>query len=135
MHIRRGLFIMFSEKLKQIRKLKKLKQKDVAQYLSLERSTYTGYETGKSKPTFEKLIELADFFDISVDYLLGRSNNPILFDVTYDMEDDFDLYAMKIAEDSSVFNDYMAMEYEDKKAVNEFIEARMLLHESSRNKE
>ncbi|MFZ7132515.1 MAG: helix-turn-helix domain-containing protein [Eubacteriales bacterium] len=125
---------MFSERLKQTRKLKCLKQKDVAQYLCLDRSTYAGYESGKNKPSFEKLIELADLLNVSVDYLLGRSDNPILLNITYEIEDDFDLYELTIAEDLSVFDKYVTMDKDDKKAVSEFIEARILLRESGKGK-
>lgn len=125
---------MFSEKLKQTRKIKNLKQKDVAESLCLERSTYAGYETNKNKPSFEKLVELADFFNVSIDYLLDRTENPILLNIPYQIEDDIDLHELKIAEDLAVFRKYMTMENEDKKAVIEFIEARILLHKSNNNK-
>lgn len=125
---------MFSERLKQTRKIKNLKQKDVAQSLCLDRSTYAGYETGKNKPSFEKLIELGDLFNVSIDYLLGRTDNPLILKITYDIEEDFDLYTLKVAEDLSAFSKYMNMETEDKKAVIEFIEARKLFHEKSINK-
>lgn len=123
---------MFSERLKQTRKFKKLSQKDVAHHLCIDRTTYTNYEIGKSKPTFEKLVEIADFFNVSVDYLLGRTNNPIVFNVTYECEEDLNDYTMKVSEDLSVLNDYMVMEKEDKKAVREFIKARKLLSEKDR---
>ena len=126
---------MFSERLKQTRKLKKLNQKDVAQYLCIDRTTYTNYEIGKSKPTFEKLVEIADFFNVSVDYLLGRTNNPVIFNVTYEREEDLHNYVMKVSEDLSVLNDYMVMENEDKKAVREFIKARKLLSEKELEEE
>ncbi len=60
--------------LRKLRKSKKLTQVDVASALKIGRSTYTKYESGKSKPVPEMLIKIADYFDVSVDYLLGRSN-------------------------------------------------------------
>jgi len=125
---------MFSERLKRTRKANNLKQKDVAQSLSLDRSTYAGYETGKNKPSFEKLMELANLFNVSIDYLLGRTDNPLLLKITYEIEEDFDLYTLRVNEDLSVFGKYMAMETEDKQAVVEFIEARVLFHENNNNK-
>lgn len=126
---------MFSQRLTAIRKMKKLKQKDVADTLHLERSTYSGYESGKSKPSIKKLIELADFFNVSTDYLLGRTDNPIILNVIYDVEEDIDLYKIKIAEDISTWDKYISMESSDKKAVNEFIDARLLLNKRNKNKE
>ncbi|MCR4442180.1 MAG: helix-turn-helix transcriptional regulator [Peptococcaceae bacterium] len=63
-----------SEKLKELRTSKKLNQSDVADILKIDRSTYGKYETGDSSPDYEKLIKLADLFDCSVDYLLGRTD-------------------------------------------------------------
>ncbi len=60
--------------LRKLRESKKLTQADVASALEIERSTYTKYESGKSKPDSEMLIKISDFFGVSVDYLLGRSN-------------------------------------------------------------
>ncbi|HBM79340.1 MAG: helix-turn-helix domain-containing protein [Clostridiales bacterium] len=62
----------FNERLKALRNKKNIGQKDIAQALGIERSTYTKYETGKSEPDFEMVKKLADFFKVSVDYLLGR---------------------------------------------------------------
>ncbi len=60
--------------LRKLRESKKLTQADVASALQIGRSTYTKYESGKSKPASEMLIKIADYFGVSVDYLLGLSN-------------------------------------------------------------
>ncbi|EPR07673.1 helix-turn-helix domain-containing protein [Ruminiclostridium papyrosolvens] len=60
--------------LRKLRKSKKLTQADVASALEIGRSTYTKYESGKSKPVSEMLIKIADYFGVSVDYLLGRTD-------------------------------------------------------------
>lgn len=52
---------------------RKLTQKDVALFLGVDRSTYNKYETGDSEPNFDTICRLADFFDVSVEYLMGRS--------------------------------------------------------------
>lgn len=62
----------FGEKLKELRKLKKVKQTDVAEYLGLTSRNYQDYEYGKVDPPTSKTIALADYFDVPVDYLLGR---------------------------------------------------------------
>lgn len=51
---------------------RKLTQKDVALFLGVDRSTYNKYETGDSEPNFDTICRLADFFDVSVEYLMGR---------------------------------------------------------------
>ena len=53
---------------------RKLTQQDLADWLGIERSTYGKYETGHSEPTFDTLCRLADFFNVSVEYLMGRTN-------------------------------------------------------------
>lgn len=52
-----------------------LLQKDVAKYLNITTSAYGYYEQGKRKPDAEAIKRLADFFDVSTDYLLGRTEN------------------------------------------------------------
>lgn len=64
--------------LKSIRTKKHLTQADVASYLGIARNTYTQYEQGLHKVPPEILCKLADFFEVSVDELLGRT--PQLFD-------------------------------------------------------
>lgn len=62
------------ERLRQLRQEKKLLQKDVAQAINVGRTTYVKYENGDSEPSMKILIQLAKFFDVSTDYLLGKTN-------------------------------------------------------------
>lgn len=62
--------------LRGIREDRDIKQKTVAQYLSVSQNTYSQYETGVISLTAEVLIKLADYYKVSVDYLLDRTNNP-----------------------------------------------------------
>ena len=64
----------FSSFLKKLREERHLSQKDVAQYLGITRQAITSYELGKREPNYEILTKLADYFNVSVDYLLGRVN-------------------------------------------------------------
>lgn len=63
-------------KLKELREKKGLLQKDVANYLKIARNTYSQYEIGAREPDIITLISLADYFDVSIDYLVGRTDNP-----------------------------------------------------------
>lgn len=65
-------------KLKEVRKAdsRHLTQKDMADWLGIERSTYGKYEQGSSEPTFETICKLAEFFGVSIEYLMGRSSHP-----------------------------------------------------------
>ena len=66
----------FTKRLKYIRTSRNLAQRQVAAAIDVGETIYQRYESGKGKPSFENLWALADFFDISVDYLMGRSDNP-----------------------------------------------------------
>lgn len=67
---------VFGDRLKELRKSKKLKQTDMAAFLGITSRNYQDYEYGKVDPPTSKTIALADFFDVSLDYLVGRSDDP-----------------------------------------------------------
>jgi len=69
---------MYEIKLRELRENKKVTQNEVAIYLNISRSAYSQYESGKRQMNYETLLLLADFFNVSIDYLLGRyETNPI----------------------------------------------------------
>lgn len=63
----------FAQRIKQLRKEKSLKQQQLADQFSVKLRTYQGYEYGESYPDVAKVVAIADFFDVSLDYLVGRS--------------------------------------------------------------
>lgn len=65
---------MISERLKSLREDADLSQKELAKALGVSPSTIGMYESGKRTPDSEMLTRICDFFNITVDYLLGRSN-------------------------------------------------------------
>lgn len=69
---------MSKMKYKRIRDLREdndLTQKDIANILSISQRGYSHYETGNNDIPTEILIRLADFYETSIDYLLGRTDN------------------------------------------------------------
>ncbi|MBQ6922474.1 MAG: helix-turn-helix transcriptional regulator [Clostridia bacterium] len=50
-----------------------LRQSDLAKATGIDQRTISNYETGKSDPNSDALIKLADFFNVSIDYLVGRT--------------------------------------------------------------
>lgn len=66
----------FSDRLRELRATRGLTQKDVYTAIEVSPIVYQRYEYGRS-PAFDKLVALADFFDVSLDYLVGRSDDPI----------------------------------------------------------
>lgn len=63
-----------AERLKELRNEKKLSQKDIAQYLKVDTRQIQNYEYDKAHPPLNRVIELADLFGVSIDYLTGRSD-------------------------------------------------------------
>lgn len=64
---------MFAETLKQLRKRKRLNQKQFADKVFVSPSAISQYETGRTMPSRETLERIAKFFDVSTDYLFGTS--------------------------------------------------------------
>ena len=62
--------------LKKLRKLKKKTQLQVQMDTGIEQALLSKYESGKRIPPTETLMALADYFDVSMDYIMGRTDNP-----------------------------------------------------------
>jgi transcriptional regulator with XRE-family HTH domain len=61
-------------RLKELRISAGLKQDDLLKHFSLSSARYSQYETGKRNPDYELLMKFADFYNVSVDYLLGHES-------------------------------------------------------------
>lgn len=86
---------LFGARLAYLRKQKKMTQDDVASYLGITRPAYTAYESNRREPDYLTLDKLADLFGVTVDYLLGRTDDLTLSAVrTIDeaLADDPDLF-------------------------------------------
>jgi transcriptional regulator with XRE-family HTH domain len=70
----KGDFCMFGERLYMLRMEKNLTMKKAGAAIGVTDGAWNKYEKNKSQPSFEILLKIADFFDVSVDYLLGRTN-------------------------------------------------------------
>jgi transcriptional regulator with XRE-family HTH domain len=64
----------FYEKIKILRKTKKISQANLAEILGLSRTAITKMETNQSNTTLENAVNIADYFDVSLDYLCGRTD-------------------------------------------------------------
>ena len=65
-----------SKRLKLLRESKSLTQKQLAKILGVTEVSIQRFEYGTSRPNLDKIAFLADYFDVSLDYLVGRSDNP-----------------------------------------------------------
>lgn len=67
-------------RLRELRKARGISQLKLAMDLNTNQNTISRYETGEREPGITELIALADYFAVSVDYLLERTDNPIPYD-------------------------------------------------------
>jgi HTH-type transcriptional regulator xre len=102
---------MFIERLKKLRKKEKLTQKDIATFLNISQPAYQQFESGKKKMNLETMEKLADFFNVSTDYLLGKTDIP-------DPESDIDLDS---AIDNSVAYDGTPITDNDREIIKDFL--------------
>lgn len=65
--------LIVGNRLKLIRAEAKMKQKDFAAQFGIATTTYSGYESGRHEPTIDFLIKIADKYELSLDYVVGRS--------------------------------------------------------------
>lgn len=63
---------MYLPRLRDLREDKDMKQKEVAALLHIDQRVYSNYETGKREIPLRHLLTLADFYGVSLDYLVGR---------------------------------------------------------------
>ena len=63
-------------RLRELRKARGISQLKLAMDLNTNQNTISRYETGEREPGIDELIKIADYFNVSVDYLIGRTENP-----------------------------------------------------------
>lgn len=83
---------MFCDQLKQLRKDARKTQNEVAAYLHVRRSTYGEYERGKITPPYDKIKALAEYFEVTVEYLMENEKEPVdiskaLIGIVHELED------------------------------------------------
>lgn len=69
---------MYFQRLRDLREDKDMKQIQIAKLLGIQQTVYSRYERGFQNIPIEHLISLADFYNVSTDYILGRTDNPEL---------------------------------------------------------
>ena len=107
---------MFQERLKSMRLEAKLTQKELAEKLKIGQNTYSYWEKGIRKPVGENLNKLANFFNVSTDYLLGNSNIKDQKQFEEDLEKSLDTFKSF---------DGKPMYDEDREKIREFLRKRM----------
>ena len=108
----------FNIRLKQLRQKHKLTQGELAEILGLKPTAVSNYESRRNEPSFDKLIALSKYFDVSCDYLLGISDAylPVGGEVLdKDIVDFFNLYQqldMESAQELKNYADYLLYKQE-----------------------
>ncbi len=64
-----------AQRLLKLRKQKRYTQSEICVLIGVSRITYQGYEAERSSPTVEALVRLADFYNVSLDFISGRTDN------------------------------------------------------------
>lgn len=85
----------FGNRLKELRQQHGLTQAELANFLDLGATAISNYESNRNEPSFDKLVQLATYFDVSCDYLLGTSGHYLPVDglvLDGDMIEIFQLY-------------------------------------------
>jgi len=103
---------VLGERLKAARERKNLKQNRVAHYLGIHNSTLAKYESGEREPDIETINKLARLYEVSVDYLMGRSEKE-----TKVIEKSYELDQL----DKEIVNIITKMPKDDKKHIVEFM--------------
>ncbi|RFA37068.1 hypothetical protein CAI16_03070 [Virgibacillus dokdonensis] len=110
----------FNDRLSNLRKMHKLSREELAKKLGVSYSTVAKYESGTREPDFNTLDNISLLFDVTTDYLLGRSDQPHL-----SKEEDITYFKNKIAEEfpdiDLMFKDMKSLTAEDMKEVYEYI--------------
>ena len=73
-NVSRGFIVKLKERMKELRVERNLSQKKIAADLGIGITTYCRYELGEREPGASLLDQMADYYDVTTDYLLGRSN-------------------------------------------------------------
>jgi transcriptional regulator with XRE-family HTH domain len=111
---------MIAQRMRRLRVEKHWTQEDLAKQLNMAISTISGYENGSRRPDIETLIRLSDLFEVSVDYLIGRSNQTqdLTADATVDTDNEIattiDLTDLHRLERLSLLLDEQPLTVEDK---------------------
>ncbi|MFZ7119793.1 MAG: helix-turn-helix domain-containing protein [Eubacteriaceae bacterium] len=127
----------FSSRLKYLRNQFHMTQEDLANKLQQTKANISKYETGRIEPSIEIINYLAKIFEVSIDYLLGQTNDPARYrDINADLDAqrNFDKELKDLLKDEEVvaFYDFAGMDDATKKEIINFIKFKK--HEENNKK-
>jgi len=111
--------ITFADRIKELRKLNNMTQTDLGKLLSVGNTTISMYESGKSTPNDEIKLKISEYFNVSVDFLLGKTDIKNYEDkeTTIALHSDVDYDDLPEEAKNEIYNfiDYVRNKYKDKK--------------------
>lgn len=102
-------------RIKLLREERGLTQKELATYLQVDRATISGYETKGKQPDIEKLIKIAKYFRVSLDYLIKGNHGTLTQDFTIMTESEELL-------DAKIYQIYAELNYHGKQEVQQYMQ-------------
>ena len=111
--------ITFADRIKELRKLNNMTQTDLGKLLSVGNTTISMYESGKSTPNDEIKLKISEYFNVSVDFLLGKTDIKNYEDkeitIALHSDTDYDDLPKEAKDEIYNFIDYVRNKYKDKK--------------------
>lgn len=101
------------EKLKQLRKEKNLSQVEMANILNVHQTAVSQWEQGRTTPDMQTLIKIADYFQVTVDYLLGKNSTTI------------NSYNSLTVKEKDLIKKYRLLDQHGQKAVNSVLDVEL----------
>ncbi len=118
----------FGKRLKLLREQKNLSQRDLAKILNMAPSTLAMYEVDKREPDFSTIKKLADFFNVTTDYLLGRTDicNANKADEDANIDDQLQPKELeKILKEANIMFDGTPLDENDREDILDFLRIAM----------
>lgn len=131
---------MFGNKLKSLRSNLGKTQEEIAKSLGLSRAAYSHFENGRNEPDYDTLKKISEYFHVSTDYLLGRTDDPLpVRDVDQDLHDEHDYHKELDAflsddEMSSMFYNYENWTEEEKRNLLNILKGQEALRQMNKKK-
>lgn len=98
------------KRLKELRKLSGKSQEEVANDLNITRQSYSFYENGRREPSNDMLLKLADYYGVSTDYLLDRTESPLEILGMKDVPEEF-IYELREADTKIIYELWSYLQY------------------------
>ncbi|WP_414150342.1 helix-turn-helix domain-containing protein [Acetobacterium carbinolicum] len=130
----------FGDRLKSIRLKNDMTQEEIGNLLNKSKNNISQYETGKREPDLETLKIISNYFKVSLDYLLGNTDDPIpVRDVDQDLHDEHN-YTKELEDflkdnvTTAMFQDYGDWSEEEKRDLLQFLKGQKALREQNKGK-